>query len=65
MAKKVALVVDNSGSLTKEEMEILARQGKQNELQIDEIEFLTALCCHRKDNKSVLQKIVYGGEKRF
>lgn len=46
--------------LTKEEMEILARQGKQNELQIDEIEFLTALCCHRKDNKSVLQQTADG-----
>ena len=41
--------------LTQEEMNILAKQGKQNELQIDQNEFLAALCCHRKDNKSVLQ----------
>ena len=41
--------------LTQEQMNILAKQGRSNELQIDENEFLAALCCHRKDNKSVLQ----------
>ena len=46
--------------LSNEQMNILAKQGKQNELQIDETEFLAALCCHRKDGKSVLQATTEG-----